>query len=147
MAIDISVAELGDVTVTIDGKAYRFVLSVNAICDLERMYSTPEKRVAFPQLATWLMAGDVTVMRSFILASLKEHHPEMTEKDAGKLMQQMGGLQGTNRLAEALSLSAVPDARDLKELQDTRPTKADRPDRSNGSGTGVSAISMPARSA
>jgi hypothetical protein len=81
-------AEKGEASFEFEGKSYTFVLSINALCELEdllgqRINDTLAK-LGNPN------ASDLRTMRAMLWAGLREHHPDVTLKQAGVMLQKMG---------------------------------------------------------
>lgn len=113
----------GEVTREIGGKSYTFKLGVNQMIALEEMCSTPEKRVTFQEVATRAEKGDIVAARALLLVSLKKYQPDMTEEDAGDLMDVVGREMGL--LMAGVTEGAKPDPADIKALgvRQRRPRK------------------------
>lgn len=113
----------GEVTREIGGKSYTFKLGVNQMIALEKRFSTPEKRVTFQDVIGRAGNGDLEACRAMVQVGLSKYHPEITEEDAGELIDQfgadLGGLMGEIREG------ASPDPEDIKALgvRQRRPRK------------------------
>lgn len=77
----------GEVALSHEGVDYTFVLDFNALADFED--ATGQNAVKL------LSGGDLTIgqMRALIHAGLKQHHPDLTLAQAGRILQgNMGAL-------------------------------------------------------
>lgn len=108
--------ERGEVTLDAGGTSYRLRLTLNAMCELEDALSTPEKPVTFLEVLGRLRRSSAKDIRWIVWAALREHHPEMTLKDAGELVQEAGGLFDFAGKLQTLTASAEPDPEDVKAL-------------------------------
>lgn len=124
----------GEIDIQVDGTTYRLIMDINALIELEDLYSTPEKEVRFAELIPHLMRGSLRHIRAAVWASLRAHHPEMTVEDAGRLIQAAGGLAGFAQHLKQLMNTTGPDARDATELSGgaRRPRKAQAGKRGTG---------------
>lgn len=96
----------GEVAFVEGGKRYTLCLNHNALCELET--------------ALTIEGGDFTTAfsgpnatRKVFSIGLAEHHPEMTEKDVGLLLTELGRERPLVLALEALKW-AMPDAEDAK---------------------------------
>lgn len=108
-------APRGTVTLEVGGKVYTLRLTINAICELEDALSTPNKPVTFKEITEAAEKGSLRHVRAVFWAALLERHPEMTLKDAGALISEVG-LTGLSGHLSELGASLSPDPRDLAEL-------------------------------
>ncbi len=96
----------GDVTAEIDGAAYTLRFSVDAMCQLEAAVGK-----SFAEIGQDLSAGkiSITLARQLLWSALREHHADVTLKQAGEMIIGMGGMMGAMaKLNEAL-ISAFPE--------------------------------------
>ena len=73
----------GAKTININGKAYTFILDMNALCDLEDI--TGKNAITILGEAD----NDVVSMkdlRALIFCALKRHHPDITLEEAGDIV-------------------------------------------------------------
>ena len=105
----------GTVTLEVGGKAYTLCLTLNALCELEDLLSTPKEQVTFQQVTAMAEKGSLRHIRAVIWAALRDHHPEMSLRDAGQLIQDIGMGAMTAHLTD-LAASMAPDEEDAKEL-------------------------------
>ncbi len=108
----------GEITVTApDGPMvgdFTLLLDFNALCDLED---------DFPGLMEGkLDIKGVKPIRRIFHAGFQEHHPGMTEREAGAIIHSLGLAQATAKLAEAMTAS-FPEAKSPANPQQ-RPAKA-----------------------
>lgn len=93
----------GEVQVVVDGVTYTLRMDMNAMCAFEEL--TGKK--AIPTLEAMEVEGgmgSVSDMRAFMWAMLQEDHPEVTLKDAGRIMS-----ENVDALGEAIA-AAAPEA-------------------------------------
>lgn len=137
----------GEVSLSVEGQIYTFVLTIDAMVALEDMFSTPQREVTFQQVADRSIAGSVKHTRGLIWASLQEHHPDLTLKDVSNLIQQAGGVFAFSEKLQQLQLAAAADPKDIEELGlNGNPRKAQAKSKKRV-GTGASSIATLGRSA
>lgn len=80
-------AQRGGVTLEAGGKAYTLSFSINAMCELEDAFGKPVMEVIedFQNADTDGSKLSIKTVRVLIWAALIDHHPEMTQQDAGRL--------------------------------------------------------------
>jgi hypothetical protein len=139
-------AQRGEVALDINGTTYTLVLNLNALAELQSLFSSerPVKvRGKGPDgLERWVMAGSVKHVRAMFWAALRKHHRGITLDDAGDLLEATGE-QGAAALKVLAGLSA-PDPADVKELAPAatgRPRKAQA--RTRGTGGKLSSPRAP----
>jgi hypothetical protein len=81
-------SQKGQVSVTAGRDVYTVAFSINAMCELEN-----ELEMSIVEAAA--LMGDpnkvtISLLRSMFLAALHDSHPELTELDAGRIMQDAG---------------------------------------------------------
>ncbi len=101
----------GIVDVQAGGKTVRLHYTTNAICEFEDREKTgfSEFLVAFSGSA----AGggqSITGLRKLIWAGMIEHQPESTLRDAGALIDALGGASQAAKVLQAAITAAMPDA-------------------------------------
>jgi hypothetical protein len=106
--------ERGEASITIEDKAYTLALTTNAMCEAEALLSTPDKEVSFQDLLRRVNRNSVSAIRVLVWASLREHHPDLTLKDVGNLIQKAGGVVAFGTQLSALSASTRPDPADAE---------------------------------
>lgn len=96
----------GEVSIEADGKRYVLVYSTNAICELEDRLGD-----GVAALANLASSGKrFKTMRTVLLCGLLDHHPELTEKDAGRIIDAMGVAKADAAVGEAFAL-AFPEVK------------------------------------
>jgi hypothetical protein len=108
--------EKGEVSLEIGETSYTLYLDLNAMALLEDYFSTPQKDVTFDEVLQRVNRGSVRHIRAFVWAALQYHHPTITVKEAGDLVQKGGGLVEFGRKVQALGTSTIPDPDDLQVL-------------------------------
>jgi hypothetical protein len=105
----------GVLTFEADGQTWRMCASVNALCELESLVSDPEQ-------ITFLMSGgdaNFTTIRAAFCAFLRDNHPDLTQEDAGLLLDHLTLVVAGSKLAQALMIA-------FPEVSGDRPRKAAR---------------------
>jgi len=97
----------GSVTFEADGKTYTLHYSTNALCELESLAGESVMRIA-AQMAD-SDGVRLGMVRNLIWAGLRDHHPEVTVEDAGRIMDALGLDKAGSLVAEAFIL-AFPQA-------------------------------------
>jgi hypothetical protein len=91
----------GEVGFDVDGARYTLAFSINALCELEEKLGG-----AVVDLGTMMTGGKrFSTMRSVFWCGLTEHHPELTEKEAGKIMTAIGFNKADALIGEAFALA------------------------------------------
>lgn len=128
--------EKGESTLTVDGTDYTLRLSINALCEIEDAESTAEKRVTFQELVPRMARGELTAIRRLLWGALREHHPTMSLKAAGDLMQR-ATVERVIAAFEQMQASTVPDEADLATLGGDK--KLPRPPKAARAAAGIGA--------
>lgn len=102
--------QLGEVPLEVNGKTYTLVMDINAICELETLFSTPERDASFVEIAERVQRGSMRHVRGCLWAALRRHHKELSLEDAGALASSISELSTT---MAALNASMTPDKADL----------------------------------
>lgn len=108
--------ERGTASIEIDGSTYRMSMPIDSIVQLEEVLATPLDRPSFPVIVGRLLAGGIREFRAFMWAALREHHPELTLKRVGEMIQAAGGTEKFAEQVSILSGSTIPDPKDLEAL-------------------------------
>lgn len=92
---------IGDASFEADGQTYTLRLDFNAMCELED--ATGENAMT---IIEQYEKGEISArsLRALFWAMMREHHPEATLKDAGRLLS-----QAPDAIGSALA-AAAPDA-------------------------------------
>lgn len=115
-------------TIDIDGQAYTFLLDLQAMVDIEELYSTPETTVTFDQVIKRAQeTHQAKILRDVAWAMLQHHHPELTREQVGRIFT-LRNMQEMTAAMSGMVESATPDPDDAMELGLNRPPKA----RANG---------------
>lgn len=97
----------GSVALQVGDRAYTLSFSVNALCELEDHLDQPVARIAGA-----LNKPDeirIGTVRALVWAALRDHHEEMTIKDAGALATEAGVPAVMDAIGKAFKL-AFPEA-------------------------------------
>ena len=97
----------GEVSFTAEGKAYRFILSVNALCELEDAVGDGAMNIFMAQNDPSRLK--IKTARAVFWAGLRDHHPDMTLEEAGRLVGVIGFQRVNELVAEAIN-AAFPGA-------------------------------------
>jgi hypothetical protein len=91
----------GEVSIEADGTRYTLVYSVNAICELEDRLG--EGVAALANLGA--NGKRFKTIRTVFLCGLLDHHPDLTEKDAGRIIDAVGIDKVDAAVGEAFGLA------------------------------------------
>jgi len=127
----------GAVTFEAGGRTYTLSYSVNALCELEIALGE-----GIGQLAARLADPDnlkVNVLRTFVWGGLRDHHAELTEEDAGRLMTEIGLSRAISIVLQAF-LAAFPEADQGRPLGKAAGARSGAGKKSSRSGASPAAI-------
>ena len=95
----------GEVSFKAGDATYTLQFSINAICDLEEALDLPVE-----QIAEMFDGGSVRMrdVRTFIWAGLREHHPDIEEREAGRIATEVGVDAVIEKVGEAFR-AAFPE--------------------------------------
>ena len=95
----------GEASFELDGKKYRLRFSWNAAAEFEE----PAGR-SFYDAADALAAGRLSVrtLRAMLWAGLQEHHPELTLREAGVLIERIGQVEAWPLVRRAIEYFFPP---------------------------------------
>ena len=106
----------GQVSFETGGKLYSFAYSINALCELEEALGQ-----GFAEVAV-LMADParmrLATVRTMFWAGLREQMPDLTLRDAGKIMTELGLARSMALVSEAF-VEAFPEAQASGPLSET----------------------------
>jgi hypothetical protein len=94
----------GEVEFTLGEKSYTLLFSINALCVLEERMGGG----SFVELANAMRDPDkvgLSTLRTLFWSGLYERHEELTEKEAGQLMHDLGLVEASNLVMKAFTLS------------------------------------------
>jgi hypothetical protein len=85
--------ERGEVVGQVGSRSLTLVVDTTAMCEIEALLSTPTRDYSyrtdmFPQMGRMR----VTAVRAFLWGATRRHHPELTLREIGVLMDEAGGL-------------------------------------------------------
>lgn len=107
--------ERGEFEFEVEGKKYRMKLTLDAIAQLEDYYEQKYRRpIPFGQILARVQSGSIGAMRAVIWASLQCHHPDLTVKQTGELIDQAGGILAFAAQIGKLIGTAQPDVEDVQ---------------------------------
>lgn len=81
------------VTVAISGKQYRIQSSINGLCRVEEMESTPGHPAALRDIVARSQAGDIRSTRLLVWSGFLKHQPAITVDEVCDLIDEAGGLE------------------------------------------------------
>lgn len=101
----------GEVTLTVGDQEYTLSFSINAICELEDVLDAPVAKIAdgLNDASTVRMS----MVRTVIWAALRDHHEDVSIKEAGLIATAAGIPAVMDAIGKAFSL-AFPDASEAK---------------------------------
>ncbi len=105
----------GEVSIELEGRIYTLHAGINALADVEGVFSTTDKRVTFQEVVQHALNGSVSHIRGLLWAMLRRNHRDMSLVDVGDLIDRVGLLAIDQKFEEVLR-SVVPDAKDLEAL-------------------------------
>lgn len=108
--------ERGTYDLTIGEKTYKLRLSTNACCELEALFSTPQREVGFIEVLAKVQRSSMRSIRGLMWACLRDFHPELSLTDVGKLIDDAGGAVAISLQLQMLMNSAQPDPLDVEAL-------------------------------
>jgi hypothetical protein len=107
----------GSVALQAGDKAYTMAFSINALCELEDVFGVPAPKLGnLFEDAENISMKDV---RKLVMVGLHDHHPEVSEKDAGVIAGDAGLQECMSAIEKAFRL-AFPEA---KTNENPRPAK------------------------
>lgn len=81
-------AAKGEVTITAGGETYRLAFTTNAMCEVEDATGKSINAV-LAEMSNPERVG-IRELRLLLWASLTEHHPDITIRDAGRICDEIG---------------------------------------------------------
>ena len=99
---------------------YKIRFGMNEIIELEEKFDRPAT-----QIFTEMMTAEnfrFRYLRDILHAGLQEHHPDVTEKEAGNIITEVGVTAASRVLMEAV-MAAFPDTVVGEESKNTSPGK------------------------
>jgi predicted thioredoxin/glutaredoxin len=114
----------GEVSLELDGRIYTLHAGINALADVEGVFSTIDKRVTFQEVVEHALKGSISHIRALLWAMLRRNHKDVSLADVGDLIDRVGLVAIDQKFDEVLR-SVVPDPVDLKALGvDPNPPRA-----------------------
>lgn len=98
----------GAVKFTANDQAYTLVFSMNALCELEEV--TGKDLMSVMQALDGESGFSLRMVRALLWAGLSDNH-EMTLKDVGRLVEELGGVQEVVPLIEKAFQTGMPEAK------------------------------------
>lgn len=97
----------------IGGAVYTFEMTIDAMEQLEDLFSTPEREVTFYEILRKVVEGRAKYFRRFIWAALQKHHPGTSLTEAGHIIDAAGGMYALDALLGRLAEHTTPDPADV----------------------------------
>lgn len=140
--------EKGEVSLTIGERTFTLVLNTNAMAEIEDQLSLLDgKERNWDYFASRMVnkkTAGVRDVRLLFWGMAREFHPEITLKEAGRLIDQAGGVVGLDAiLAPAAEKAATPDPADV-EAVGLKPGNPPEAPASRGKTGGGASTSTPA---
>lgn len=98
----------GEVELHAGDKTYIMRMSINAIVEIENHFDLGINKVAAKLSDVDGMR--IGTLRTIIRLALKEHHPELSDKDAGEIIQSVGFAATSEAIQKAMQ-AAFPEAK------------------------------------
>lgn len=112
--------ERGEVSVDIDGTSYTLCLDLNAMCQLEEMFSKPGQDVTFQDVLRKVKGQSLRHTRAVFWAALQKHHKEITLDAVADFIIRAGGISAfSDQLLMQLGMAVqatTPDAEDVTAM-------------------------------
>jgi hypothetical protein len=105
----------GEIALEIEGRIYTLHAGINAIADVEGLFSTVDKRVTYQDVVEHVNNGSITHIRGLLWAMFRKHQPNLSLADVGDLIDSVGMQAIEQKFAELLR-ATVADPEDLKAL-------------------------------
>lgn len=101
----------GEVALTVGDREYKLSFSVNALCELEDALALPVAKIV--NLLNDPENIRLSTVRTIIWASMRDHHEDVSVKDAGTIATEAGIPAVMEKIGAAMQL-AFPDAPEAK---------------------------------
>lgn len=134
----------GEIDIEVGDKTYTLALTLDAMCQLEDKFSTPDRPVTFQEVIELADGGSLRHLRALIWAALQLHHKDMSIQDISPMVHEAGGIFQFSMAFIRLAKESFADPKDLEGLG----VKAGQnPRRAQGGkrirGTGAASTSAP----
>lgn len=127
---------MGETEIELDGKKYTLYAGINALAEVEALFSTANKRVTVQEVMRLATEQSMTHIRGLVWAMLRKHHKDMTLEAVGDLIDRVGIGSIDQAFAQSMAQMA-PDPDDLKDLGIDRPLGAQSEPETKKAGTGA----------
>lgn len=101
----------GEVAISVGDREYKLSFSVNAICELEDALDMPVSKIA--DSLNDAAGVRMSMVRTVVWAALRDHHEEVTVKEAGQIATDAGIPAVMEAIGRAFTL-AFPDGSEAK---------------------------------
>lgn len=130
----------GQLGFEVEGERWTFAFSTNALCVVEEEFDLAD----ITQLEKVLSGSpSLRTIRKLFRIGLTDQHPDMTDVEAGRIMQDVGGLEPSLELIMRAVEQAFPEAAKEGGANPRRP--AHKPAQKSGRGTGRTSTSAGAK--
>lgn len=124
----------GQLSFTVGQTAFTFAFTTNALCEVEEAFQLDD--------ITGLEAvlngkPSLRTIRTLFRIGLTDCHPDMTDREAGAIMEEVGGLEPSLELIMLAVQQAFPEAAPVGAANPRRPATAGRGTGRNSKSTGV----------
>jgi hypothetical protein len=102
----------GQVGFEVDGVPYLIVMGANALCALEEAFDLDSIVDIEPILEGLKTRPKMVTVRTLFHAGLAEHHDDLTEADAGRLMTAIGLNVAAEKIGQAFQLAFAAEEAD-----------------------------------
>lgn len=137
-------SQQGKAPIDIDGTTYTLSLSIDAMCEIEdeasKRSADPANGVTFQDVVERVNRGDIRSIRLLFWGALRDHHRELTVKQAGELLSKVGGIAAVTKQMGVVMGETEPDPADIAGST-ARPPR--RQPRKAGTGASSSATDGP----
>lgn len=133
-------AQRGQLGFEVDGDQWVFAFTTNALCAVEEEFDLKDITELEKVLSD---SPSLRTIRKLFRIGLTDCHPEMTDMEAGQIMEAVGGLEPSLELIMRAVEQAFPEA--AKKGSGGPRSPARKPVPKSGRGTGRSSTSAGAR--
>ena len=130
-------------TLEIAGKVYTFEMTIDAMEQLEEMFSTPNHEITFFEILRKVAEGRAKYFKRFIWAALQKHQPGTDLAATSRIIDDAGGMFALDALLGELADQAKPGAADVQALGNGNADTPNPPKAQTGRRRGGNSISPP----
>ena len=116
--------ELGLVSMQAGDRSFRLQFTINGLCALEDASGLPAPDFMVNlQVSSAGGSFRLSDVRLLLWAGLQEHHPDLSLRDVGEIITDMGGVEVAMRDLEKAVAAAYPDAKKAGSKGAAKPGK------------------------